>query len=110
MHATHPKTEQKLQLQLISHINIMPSPIQKMYNEPYSKAYLLIVTTKAHPVYTRQFVPIIIFGFSHVEFDCHDYAHLQVNCCESFSRSRSSKCSPTLLKLRKHMTCVLLYA
>jgi len=76
MHATHPKTEQKLQLQLISHINITPSPIQKVYNEPYSKAHLLIVTTKAHPVYTRQFVPIIIFGCSHVEFDCHAYAHL----------------------------------
>jgi len=106
MHATHPKTEQKLQLHLISHINIMPSPIQKVNYEPYSKALLLIVTTKAHPVHTRQIVPIIIFGCSHAEFDCHAYTHLQVNCCESFSRSRSSKCSPTLLKLRKHDMCV----
>ena len=110
MHATHPKTEQKLQLWLISHINIMPSPIQKVYSEPYSKAHLLIVTTEAHPVHTRQFVPIIIFGCSHVEFDCHAYTHLKVNCCESFSRSRNSKCSPTLLKHRKRTICVSLYA
>jgi len=110
MQATHPKTEQKLQLHLISHINIMPSPIQKVNYEPYSKALLLIVTTKAHPEHTRQFVPIIIFGCSHAEFDCHAYTHLQVSCCESFSRSRSSKCSPTLLKLRKHMICASLYA
>jgi hypothetical protein len=60
MHAIHPKAEQKLQLQIISHISIMPSPIQKVYYEPYSKAHLLIVTTEAHPVHTRQFVPILI--------------------------------------------------
>jgi hypothetical protein len=68
MHATHSKTEQKLQLQLISHIIIMLSPIHQVYYEPYSKAHLLIVTTEAQNIpdslYQSQFLDVALLSFT----------------------------------------------